>query len=28
MGLRLFGLDNVGAGVDAAMDYLTEARKA
>ncbi|MBT3305132.1 MAG: aminotransferase class V-fold PLP-dependent enzyme [Alphaproteobacteria bacterium] len=26
MGLRLFGLDNVGGGVDAAMDYLTEVR--
>ena len=27
MGLRLFGLDNAGGGVDAAMDYLTAARR-
>ncbi len=27
MGLRLFGLENAGGGVDAAMDYLTEVRK-
>ena len=26
MGLRLFGFENAGGGVDAAMDYLTEVR--